>query len=154
MNIIKLKERQNISENSKINKVYLQLGELLKELTKKELPSNIIQSINQDIEELNAAPSTDNGFGKAVKKKQGKIIKLVEHELKIVPKNYYTTLWLALGMSVFGIPIGVAFGISIGNLGLLAIGLPIGMGIGALIGSGMDKKALKEGRQLNIEIKN
>ena len=71
----------------------------------------------------------------------------------MVPKNYYRNMWLALGMSVFGLPIGVAFGASIGNMGLLGVGLPIGMAIGTLVGSQMDKKALKESRQLNIEIK-
>ncbi|REH01620.1 hypothetical protein [Flavobacterium aquicola] len=153
MNFIELKERQGLPEYDKAIKVYEQLGAFLKELSKKELPSHIIQSINQDIEELNSIPVFDTNFGKTVKKKQSKIIKLVEKELKIVPQKYYTTFWLAVGMSAFGIPLGIAFGISIGNLGLLAIGLPIGMGIGALVGSAMDKKALEEGRQLDIEIK-
>jgi hypothetical protein len=39
-------------------------------------------------------------------------------------------------------------------MGLLAIGLPIGMGIGIAVGTSMDKKAMNEGRQLDIEIKN
>lgn len=153
MNIIELKERNKISENIKAVQACNQLDELLTELRKKQIPANIAQSINEDIEALNSATISDTDFGKLVKQKQSKIIKLVEKELKIVPQKYYTKLWLALGMSVFGIPLGVAFGISIGNLGLLAIGLPIGMGIGALAGSGMDKKAFEEGRQLAIEIK-
>ncbi len=33
-----------------------------------------------------------------------------------------------------------------------ALGIPIGMGIGIAMGSGMDKKAFKEGRQLDIEV--
>lgn len=77
---------------------------------------------------------------------------MLEKELKIVPQKYYTKLWLALGMSVFGIPLGVAFGMSIGNLGLIPASLPMGMGIGAMVGAGMDKKALQEGRQLALEI--
>ena len=153
MNIIELKERENISDNIKLSRIYVQLGELLKNLKKKELTPEIIKSINGDIEELNSSSLTSNELIKLVKLKQTKIIKVVEKELKIVPKNYYRNLWLILGMSVFGIPIGVAFGSSIGNMGLLGIGLPIGMGIGIVVGSGMDKKAFKEGRQLDIEIK-
>lgn len=61
---------------------------------------------------------------------------------------------MVLGMPTIGLPIGVAFGASIGNMGLLGIGLPIGMVIGLALGSGMDKKVSKEGRQLNIELKN
>lgn len=153
MNIIGLKERQNISDNIKLNRIYVQFGELLKELAKKDLPHKIIESINQDIEELNSTSLTSNDFIKLAKQKQTKIIKVVEKELKIVPKNYYHNIWLAVGMSVFGIPIGVAFGVSVGNMGLLAIGLPIGMAIGSVVGSRMDKKAFEESRQLNIELK-
>ena len=153
MNIIELKERQNFSADTKTNRIYIQLGELLNQLRKRNLPENIIDSVNKDIEVVNAASLIGNDFRKLVKQKQNKIIKLLEKDLKVVPKNYYRNMWLALGMSVFGLPIGVAFGASIGNMGLLGVGLPIGMAIGALVGSKMDKKALEEGRQLNIEIK-
>jgi hypothetical protein len=60
---------------------------------------------------------------------------------------------MAIGMSAFGIPLGVAFGASLGNMGLLGIGIPIGMVFGMAIGSGMDKKAIQEGRQLDLEMK-
>lgn len=56
-------------------------------------------------------------------------------------------------MSAFGLPVGVAIGLSIGNIGLLAIGLPIGMVIGIAVGTVMDKKAFDTGKQLEIEIK-
>ena len=153
MNIIELKERQDLSYDTKTNRIYIQLEELLNQLSKRNLPQNIIESVNQDIEAVNASLLIGNDFRKLVKQKQNKIIKLLEKDLKVVPKNYYRNMWLALGMSVFGLPIGVAFGASIGNMGLLGVGLPIGMAIGALVGSKMDKKALEEGRQLNIEIK-
>ena len=56
-------------------------------------------------------------------------------------------------MSAFGIPIGLALGASQGNNGMLGAGLPIGMVIGIAVGSSLDKKAFKEGRQLDLEIK-
>ena len=56
-------------------------------------------------------------------------------------------------MSAFGLPIGVAFGLSLGNLGLLGIGLPIGMGIGVALGTFLDKKAKAAGKQLEVELK-
>ena len=74
--------------------------------------------------------------------------------MKIVPINHYRNLWMVIGMSAFGLPLGVAYGTSIGNIGMMAIGLPIGMVIGIAIGTNMDKKALADGRQLSIEIKN
>jgi drug/metabolite transporter (DMT)-like permease len=88
-----------------------------------------------------------------MKKTQTQIIKLIEKKHKLVTKNHYRNTWLAIGMAVFGIPLGVAFGTSLGNMALLGIGLPIGMAIGMGVGTGMDKKALEEGRQLDLEIK-
>jgi hypothetical protein len=57
---------------------------------------------------------------------------------------------MAIGMAVFGIPLGVVFGMSPGNMAFIGIGLPIGLGVG----SEKDKKAFREDRQLDIEIKN
>jgi len=57
-------------------------------------------------------------------------------------------------MSAFGVPIGVILELLIkSNVGFIAIGILIGMGIGMLLGSSMDKKAFKEGRQLDLKIK-
>lgn len=151
MNIIEL--RQRIPENPKLNTSYIQFEKLLQELRKKQLPPPIIALVNQDVESINSIPDTGDELKKALKHAQTKIIKLIEKELKIVPMNYYRNIWLVLGMSAFGLPIGAAIGLSIGNIGLLAVGLPIGMLIGMVIGSTMDKKALQEGRQLAIEIK-
>jgi len=150
MNIIELKERESISESIKTSRAYFKFKKLLKELMKKELPSIIVESVNHDIEELNSTSLTDKKLRKLVDQKQTKILILLKKELKIVPKKYYQNQWIALGMSVFGLPIGVVFGLSMGNLALLGIGLPIGMAIGICLGMGMDKKAFAEGRQLDL----
>ena len=78
---------------------------------------------------------------------------MIEKELMLVPKNTFRNRWMAIGMAAFGIPIGMAFGVSMGNMAFLAIGIPIGMSIGIAIGTGMDKKAFEEGRQLDIDIR-
>lgn len=146
-------ERHQISEHLKAFNRYQQLGKLLTELEKKELLSETIDLINKEIEELNSITVVDTHFVKAIKAKENSILKLLEKTHKIVPKNYYRKLWMVLGMSAFGLPIGVAFGLSMGNIALLGIGLPIGMAIGIGVGSTMDKKALHEGRQLDFEVK-
>ncbi|MBT9484370.1 hypothetical protein [Sediminibacterium sp.] len=143
--------RPNISGNVKALNAYLQLGKLLNLLEIKELPEDTVELINQEIEKLNAIGDDDKYLKSKIKTKENNIIKLVEKKHKIVPKNYYKKLWMVLGMSAFGIPMGVAFGLSIGNLGMLGIGLPFGMGIGVVVGTSMDNKALKEGRQLDFE---
>jgi len=152
MIITNLKERHDFKENIKLNNSCLQFEALLLELRKKELPDVIAEYINEEVKSLNELP-TGTELIKALKKKQTKIIQLTEKQLKIVPKNYYRNMWLALGISVFGLPIGVAIGLSLGNIGLLGIGFPFGIAVGMAVGTGMDKKAFTEGRQLDVEIK-
>jgi len=139
--------------NIKISNSIEQFNGLIKLLNDKILPLNIVENINADITELNSSQVVGNALSHLIKKKQKKIIRLTEKELKIVPKNYYRNLWMVLGMSTFGIPLGVVLGLSLGNIGLLAIGLPIGMAAGMLLGSKLDKKALDSGKQLDIELK-
>lgn len=146
-----LTERPDIAADPKLQKIYTEYSGLLRELAKKELPERLIASVNQDIAALNAL-SNGSELGKAVRSRQRTLIKLLEKELKIVPKNYYRNLWMLLGMTAFGLPLGTAFGLSVGNIGLLSLGLPVGMAIGMAVGMNMDKKALAEGRQLDIEL--
>ena len=153
MIIIELKEKERVLTNTKLSQTYIRFKELLSELRIRELPHTVIERINQDVEELNLTFLNGDGLRKLIERKQTKIIQMLEKELKIVPKNYYQNYWLAIGMTAFGLPIGVVYGLCImNNIGMLAIGLPIGMGIGVCLGSWLDKKAFKEGRQLNVKI--
>lgn len=142
-----------LKSDIKLNNAFIQLQQLIKTLNQKKVPSDLIAKINSEISEINSSSLSGNTLRNLIKQKQLKIIKLIEKELKIVPINYYRNLWLALGMSAFGLPIGVALGLSLGNIALLGIGLPIGMAVGISIGTAMDKKAKEEGRQLDIELK-
>ena len=155
MIIDELKEKDGISENLKLSRIYLQFGELLKQLKQKDLPQGIIEMLNQDIEEINSTSLTGNDLRKVIKRKQTKILKILEKELKIVPKDHYRNLWLAVGTSTFGIPIGMAFSSVFADnlLSFLVVGIPVGMVIGMSLGSNMDKKAYNEKRQLDIYIK-
>ncbi len=141
MNLLELHKKENLTENIKLSEVYIQLEELLKELNKKKLSPQVVEHINLEIKELNTSSLTDSRLLKFAKEKRTKIIRLFEKEHKIVPKNYYRNLWLVLGMSAFGLPLGVVFGLMTSNMGLLAIGLPIGMAIGIAVGTKMDNKA-------------
>lgn len=152
MNIIELEHREAILENSKLNNAYTRLGDLLKELRKKDLPGSIVEDINTKIVVLNSVSGSEIELKKALKGTESEIIKLLEKELKMVIKNYYRNLWMVLGMAAFGVPLGVAFGLSIGNMGMMAIGMPIGMAVGLGVGMSLDKKALEDGRQLDFEI--
>lgn len=153
MEIKGLKEIPGIDQNKKLIAAYTQFDNLLTELKKKELPDEIVISINNGIDQINSTSHSEKELRKQIRVTQSRILKLLEKTVKLVTKNHYRNTWMALGMAVFGVPIGVAFGTSIDNIGLLGIGLPIGMVIGMALGSGMDKKAFEEGRQLDVELK-
>ena len=152
MELLKLNKRTEFDLNKKLNREYAQFSEFINHLKKKELPNKIISSINRDIEAINTFTDSEKELRKLISKTQSQIINLLEKELKLVTKNHYRNTWLAIGMAAFGVPMGVAFGTSLGNMGLMSIGLPLGMLIGMALGSQMDKKAFDEGRQLDIEM--
>ena len=149
----KLIERQHILENTKAVSRFNQLGELLNILEKRELPNEIIDFINQHIALLNSISDTEKNLAKTIKEKEKEILTHIEQKTNIVPKNHYRKRWLSIGIGAFGLPIGVVLGYGSGNMGLIGAGIPIGMGIGIVVGSSMDKKAFKEGRQLDFEVK-
>lgn len=153
MKLKELNPRPDIKGNIKLDSAYIQFGKLISELTNKTLPKEVVDAINKDTEEINSISDSGKILKNIIRKKQSKIVNLIEKELKLVTKNHYRNTWLALGMAVFGVPLGVAFGASLGNMAFLGIGLPIGMVIGMAMGTGMDKKAFKEGRQLDLELK-
>lgn len=153
MDIIELNKRPDIEQNKKLTRAFIQFDKLLTELKKKELSNEVIIFINNTITAVNNGSQQEKEVRKQIRKHQSAIIKLIEKEHKLVTKNHYRNTWLAIGMSVFGIPLGVAFGASLGNMGYIGIGLPIGMAIGIAVGSGMDKKAYEEGKQIDLEIK-
>jgi hypothetical protein len=153
MNITPLNQRNSIFNNLKEKNNYDQLQQLLTAVAEKDIPDSVIEKINLVINSLNNIEEGNTRFQKMIKKAEADILKLLEKELKMVPVNHYKKLWMVLGMSAFGMPLGVAFGISVGNLGLLGLGFPIGMGIGIFVGISQDKKAIDEGRQLAFEAK-
>lgn len=121
---------------------------ILKELQERELSKAVIASINTHVDEVNAFNTSDSGLSRFIAKKQTKILNILLKGHKIVPKGYYRNLWMVLGMSAFGIPLGVIFGLSLGNMAFLGIGMPIGMAVGMSMGIAMDQKAFKDNRQL------
>lgn len=152
MEIIELNKKTN--NNQKLTNKIIEFEALIAELMKRDLPNEIISAINHDIQEFNSFSGSDKMVLKQLKKVQRKILGLLEKELKLVTKNHYRNLWLAVGMVVFGIPIGSAIGTSIGNMGFIGIGMIIGMIIGVTVGTAKDKEANEKGNQLNLELKN
>jgi hypothetical protein len=154
MQLQELKRQPDPNQSQKLQQAYNQLNQLLAALSTRKLPDEVVSSINSEIDTINAASGSEKEIKSQLRKSQTRILRVIEKELKLVTKHHYRNLWMVLGMSAFGIPLGVAFGLSLGNMGLLGIGLPIGMAIGLAVGSGMDQKAQASGRQLDLDIKN
>jgi len=102
MEINELKKRDGIDRNKRLTDIYVQFGKLLSELRKRDLPDEVIQSINTNIDLINPASGSDEQWRKQLRKTQSDILRLIEKELKLVPKNHYRNIWLALGIAAFG----------------------------------------------------
>ncbi len=130
-------------EQKELNK----LNKLISALNNRNIPKELANKIDSKITFLNNLQD-DQKYIKKVQKINLEILKWIEQELKLVPKNYYTNLWMPLGMSAFGLPIGVAIFAGTGNPAFIAVGLPIGLGVGSMYGASLDKKAEAEDRVL------
>lgn len=151
INRLALKTEQINTE--KIKNIYFQFDAILENISKKKLSETVIKEINSQIETVNATQLNGAELQKYLKKMQTEMLKYLEREMKMVPKNYYRSVWIGVGMAAFGLPLGSVFGLLLDNIGFLGLGLPIGLAIGAALGSSMDKKAQTEGRQIDVEIK-
>lgn len=152
MQIKELIDKPNFIEQKKLFQHYSQLEKLLNELKKKDLSKDVIKAVNDEVEHVNASSGSELELRKVIKKRTSRLFKIIEQKDKIVSKNHYRNIWLGVGMAIFGLPIGVIFGVLYDNMALLAIGLPVGMVIGIAVGTQMDKKAFKAGRQIDLEI--
>ncbi|NMM47715.1 hypothetical protein [Marinigracilibium pacificum] len=153
MNLTKLNDRPGLEGKSRPAKAYNKFKSLIESIKNRDLSDDVITLINYEISILNSIPDNDKSLLKHIRKSHFNVIRKLEKDHKIVSKNYYKNLWMVLGMSAFGLPIGVAIATSLDNLAFLGIGLPIGMALGIAIGSSMDKKAVEDGRVLDFEPK-
>lgn len=151
MKILAPLERSDFS-NPKLEKRYRRFQELIKEIQQRDLPEGTATGVNNKIEALNLVRDMDHNLSVKLRKTQSSIVNILLKEVKIVPKNYYRNLWLSLGMAVFGVPMGVAFGAALDNMAFLGIGIPIGMAIGIAVGTALDEQAKKEERQLKLDL--
>jgi hypothetical protein len=151
--MIKLTDRPDISGSVKASNRYQQFAGLLRAIDETKLTRDTLDLVDQEIEALNAVPSEAKHFSRAIKTRETQVIRILEKRHKIVPRNFYRKLWMLLGMSAFGTPVGVTLGSSTGNMAFLGLGIGIGMAVGMAVGTKMDKKAFEEGRQLDFEVK-
>ncbi len=149
MEIKELKHIENLQPSNRLTFTYHQFQQLLSELQKRELTHEVIAFINAKIDKINAVTTSDKAIRKQMMKSQVKVLRFMEQKQKLVVQNYYIKQWIALGFGVFGFPLGMAALYLFGNW---VMGMFLGVTIGMLVGYGLDRKAKKEGRQINMTV--
>ena len=151
MKLSKLHTKHHILlSDDKLILAYQRLENLLHIAESKTLSEIAIQKINTKLELLNTTTKINDALYRLANLIENEIITILEEDLKIVPIGYYSKKWIAIGMSAFGIPLGLIIGLLSKNMGMLAVGLPIGLGIGTIIGKTKDARAASLGLQYNI----
>ncbi|MFK5879248.1 MAG: hypothetical protein QM478_07095 [Flavobacteriaceae bacterium] len=138
--------KEELSHNKKYVKVSSKMQDLIVALNKKKIPDEFISVINDDIKNLNSFFGTDKQLIKLTKKTTAKILKLVDTKLKLVSKHHYRNVGMIIGM-LFGPIVTLPFD----GFGYSGLGMILGMAIGIGIGTNLDTKAAKEGKQLDVE---
>ncbi len=147
MIIKELKHIENLQPSNRLTFTYHQFQQLLSELRRREVNSEVVAFINDEIDKINAVTKSDKAIRKQMMKSQVRVLRFMEQKQKLVVRKYYIKQWIALGFGVFGFPLGIAALYLFGNL---VIGMFLGVTIGMLVGYGLDRKAKKEGRQINM----
>lgn len=150
LEIRKVTCRRGIEGNRSLIGVHDQLNWLLSELRRRKLPDEVVALINENLSVIEEA--SDAALQKTIKKVQADILKLLEKELKLVPRNYYKNTWMPLGLCFFGVPIGILLGAVFGNMAMVGVGLPFGLLLGVAVGMAMDTKANDQNLQLDFEV--
>jgi len=134
----------------KLNKTLDRLHRLLAALRKKEIEPAHEEVINTAVHSLNHFHGTAADLPEQANLTYKRIYDYVIKEMNLVPKGHYQTMWLALGMVLFGLPFGMIMGLSLDNMAFLGLGPAMGLPIGIAIGQSKDKQAEEEGRQLDF----
>ena len=103
MPLTPLTPRPSFEENPNLAKAADNLRTLLTAIAQKKIPRLQEQKINEIIAGVNNSLGQDPELLKQKKAAQTAIIKLLEQDLQLVPKNHYQLQWLVLGMAAFGI---------------------------------------------------
>ena len=142
MTIEQLKDIKGIDENKRLIKAYKRMQALINALTIREIPAEILNAINTDIQKINNFSGTQVELRKCLRKTYSQTLRLLEKKLGWVIRDHYRNLWLSIGVAL-----GVVFSASFDNNGM---GLIIGLAVGITVGINLDKKAAQSGKQLDL----
>jgi len=145
----KLEDKSNFN-SLQLGKSYKRFAYLIYELHGHDLSQNTIIFINEHIELINKIEK-ENSLLKQIRVSQNKVLKLLEKKHGIAPRGYYQKLWFFYGITIIGIPSGIALGIILDDLQFVWIGWLIALMISFQIGRSKGKDLARFGRQLNFK---
>lgn len=87
MEIKELNNKEIIDSNKKIIDAFNQFNKLLAALRKRDIPKEIITTINIQIDKINGVSNSDKELRKQIQSSQTDIIRLLEKKLKLVAKK-------------------------------------------------------------------
>ena len=149
--IIKPQISTEKNQDKKLSTAHSKLDALVDALNRRQIPPALSEEINGKISAINSLQGFSDTLTKEINSTYTEILKLIEKELQLVTKHHHRNLWMVVGMSAFGLPVGIVFSMLVGNYAFMSMGLPIGMGIGVAVGTSIDRKAATEGRQLDLD---
>lgn len=129
-----------------------QFEKLIQEIHRMELPPEVIVELNIELEKLELQLAFQKKFYKQIKTSKAVLLKILYHEVGVVPINHYRDLWIALGLSGIGIPLGIFLSFFMDNSSAIALGIALGCSMGIVIGANLDNQAEAEGRQMAIRL--
>ena len=151
MKIEKLERRTGSDQNKRLTKAYDAISNLIEALNNKDLPEDIAKSINSDIYNINFYKESNRDLLKLLNKTNKQIIELIEKKLGLVKKNHYQNSWMAYGMLIGVVFTSIAQNfIEDATWSSPAMGISMGLIFGLLAGKNRDKKAEKDGLQLDF----
>ncbi|WP_442264973.1 hypothetical protein ACSIGC_11530 [Tenacibaculum sp. ZS6-P6] len=151
MEIIELKKNNYLTQKETTKKAFSNLEKTLVALRRLNLSEDSVIKINDKIQEINSFnEDSERKFRRKILIQKSNIINLMVKTEGLIPEKHYQNQWFVLGMTTFGIPIGLVFSMAIGSTAFLGLGFPLGMLIGSMIGKQKDEKAKKEGKQISL----
>ena len=131
----------------------VEITALLEHLEARHLPEASVDWINEQIKGWNSKKVASNDDEKELKLLKKDVLDYLRKQHNLVAEGYYSTLWMTLGISAFGLPFGVVLYALTDNSAFIAVGLPLGIAFGFAFGAFLDRKAEKENRVMKFSKK-
>jgi ABC-type phosphate/phosphonate transport system permease subunit len=140
--IEEIQKRNKSVSQEKVRNALNDLVDIFMELDRRQLATEGISDILKRLKGILIAESL---YLKQIVRLKTDLLSVLRKQYGLVTPKYYQTLWMVLGMTMFGIPFGTIFSTILGNFAFSGIGLAFGLPIGLAIGIAKDKKAEEEG---------